>query len=79
MKINEISNNIKDLRYENNNMSQQRLADLVGCSRQTINSLEKNKYSPSFLLVKKIALVFNVNVDDVIVIALSQPDDPTTV
>ena len=71
MKIREITNNIRDLRYENNNMSQQKLADLVGCSRQTINSLEKNKYSPSFLLVKKISTVFNVAVEDVIVISLS--------
>ncbi len=70
MKINSISNNIKDLRYKNGNMSQQQLADLVGCSRQTINALEKDRYSPSFLLVKKIALVFKVSIDDVIQIFL---------
>ncbi|MDD4244175.1 MAG: helix-turn-helix domain-containing protein [Bacilli bacterium] len=34
-------------------MSQQELADLVGCSRQTINALENNRYSPSYILEKK--------------------------
>jgi len=66
MKIKKVSNNIKDLRYKNGDMSQQELADLVGCSRQTINALEKNRYSPSYVLVKRIAVVFNVNTDDVL-------------
>ena len=70
MKIKQVTNNIKELRFENDNMSQQLLADLVGCSRQTINVLEKNKYSPSFVLIKKIAKVFNVDVEEVIQIEL---------
>lgn len=70
MKIKKVTNNIKELRFENDNMSQQLLADLVGCSRQTINVLEKNKYSPSFVLIKKIAKVFNVDVEKVIQIEL---------
>lgn len=70
MKIKKVTNNIKELRFEKNNMSQQLLADLVGCSRQTINVLEKNKYSPSFVLIKKIAKVFNVDVEEVIQVEL---------
>ncbi len=70
MKINSVTNNIKDLRYKKDNMSQQQLADLVGCSRQTINALEKDRYSPSFLLVKKIATVFNVSIEEIIQIKL---------
>lgn len=66
MIVKEISNHIKDLRYHHSNMSQQQLADKVGCSRQTINAIEKNKYSPSFLLVRKIAYVFDVRVEEVI-------------
>ena len=66
MKVKEVTNNIRDLRYNTDNMSQQQLSELVGCSRQTINSLEKNRYSPSFVLVKKIAIVFNVSINDVI-------------
>jgi len=66
MKVKEVTNNIRDLRYNTDNMSQQQLSELVGCSRQTINALEKNRYSPSFVLVKKIAIVFNVSINDVI-------------
>ena len=39
--------------------TQQQLADQVGVSRQTIASLEKNKYNPSLILGFKIANVFN--------------------
>jgi len=66
MKVKRVTNNIKDLRYINGDMSQQTLADLVGCSRQTINALEKNRYSPSHILVRKIATVFKVNTDDIL-------------
>ncbi|AUD63304.1 hypothetical protein BK010_06760 [Tenericutes bacterium MO-XQ] len=70
MKIKKVTNSIKELRFKNDDMSQQLLADLVGCSRQTINVLEKNKYSPSFVLIKKISKVFNVTVDEVIQVEL---------
>lgn len=70
MKVKKVTNNIKELRFKNDNMTQQSLADLVGCSRQTIHVLENNRYSPSFLLIKKIAKVFNVNVEEVIQIEL---------
>ncbi|HHU23756.1 MAG TPA: helix-turn-helix domain-containing protein [Acholeplasmataceae bacterium] len=53
MIIEQVSNRIKNLRFQKNNMSQQELADLVGCSRQTINALENNRYSPSYILEKK--------------------------
>ena len=66
MKIKQVQNNVRDLRYRKNQMSQQDLADLVGCTRQTIISIEQNKYSPSFVLVKRIAHVFGVTPDEVI-------------
>ncbi|MDV7758772.1 helix-turn-helix transcriptional regulator [Liquorilactobacillus mali] len=43
--------------------SQQKLATLCGVSRQTINALEKQKYSPSLELAFKLANVFNTTVD----------------
>ncbi|MFA5290136.1 MAG: helix-turn-helix transcriptional regulator [Candidatus Izemoplasmatales bacterium] len=70
MKVKHVTNSIKELRFKNNDMSQQVLADLVGCSRQTIHVLEKNKYSPSFVLVKKISKALNVTVDEVIQVEL---------
>lgn len=48
-----------------NDMTQQDLADRVGVSRQTINSIEKQRYLPSTLLALKIAHVFGVKVDDI--------------
>lgn len=41
-----------------NNMTQADLADAIGVSRQTINTIESNKYVPSTVLALKIARVF---------------------
>jgi putative transcriptional regulator len=60
-----ISNNIRKLRFENNEMSQQALADAVGVTRQTVFAIEKSKYSPSLEVAFKIADVFSVGLDDV--------------
>jgi putative transcriptional regulator len=40
------------------NITQAQLAELVGVSRQTINSIESNKYVPSTVLALKIARIF---------------------
>ena len=45
-------------------LTQERLSELVGVSRQTINSIEKNKYVPSTLLALKLSSVFGVPVND---------------
>ena len=47
------------------NITQAELADKVGVSRQTINSIEIGKYVPSTLLSLKIAGVFKNRVDDI--------------
>ena len=57
-----ISNNIRKLRFNHDEMTQQQLADKVGVTRQTIVALEKGKYSPSLELAFRIALVFNITV-----------------
>ncbi|MBN2215485.1 MAG: helix-turn-helix transcriptional regulator [Bacteroidales bacterium] len=49
-------------------MTQERLAGLVDVSRQTINSIEKNRYVPSTVLALKIARTFNVTVDQIFVL-----------
>lgn len=46
-------------------MTQQNLADLVGVSRQTINSLEKGRYVPSTILALKISDVFETSVNEI--------------
>ena len=60
-----ISNNIRKLRFEQGEMTQQELSDLCGCTRQTIIALEKGRYVPSLVLAIKIARVFGKTVDDV--------------
>jgi len=45
------------------NITQQELADIIGVSRQTINSVETQKYIPSTVLALKIATAFNTTVN----------------
>lgn len=60
-----ITNNIRRLRFDNNEMTQQMLADVVGVSRQTIVAIEKDKYSPSLEVAFKIAEYFNAPLERV--------------
>ncbi len=46
-------------------MTQADLADEVGVSRQTINSLESGKYIPSTVLALKLSSVFNKQVNEI--------------
>lgn len=46
------------------NLTQQELADKIGVSRQTINSIEKNRYTPSTILALKLSALFNKPVND---------------
>ncbi|MEQ8535393.1 MAG: helix-turn-helix transcriptional regulator [Imperialibacter sp.] len=59
-----MTNSIKVERARNN-FTQADLADKVGVSRQTINSIETGKFIPSTLLSLKIAHVFNEKVDNI--------------
>jgi len=45
-------------------LTQENLAKMIGVSRQTINSIEKNRYVPSTVLALKLAKVFNKRVDE---------------
>lgn len=60
-----ITNNIRRLRFDHNEMTQQELAKKAGVTRQTIMAIEKSKYSPSLELAFRIAHVFNVNINEV--------------
>jgi putative transcriptional regulator len=61
----EPSNQVRRLRFENGQMTQQQLADRVGVTRQTIIAIEAGKYSPSLPLAFKIARTFGVRIEDV--------------
>jgi putative transcriptional regulator len=60
-----ITNTIRRLRFDANEMTQQDLADRIGMTRQTIAAVEQNKYSPSLEAAFRIAEVFGVNINDV--------------
>ncbi|MBG0771205.1 MAG: helix-turn-helix transcriptional regulator [Anaerolineaceae bacterium] len=57
-----IHNNIRELRFFADEMTQQALAQKVGVSRQTIIAIEANKYSPSLKLAFAIADAFEVEI-----------------
>lgn len=50
------------------NMTQQELADAVGVSRQTINSIESDRYTPSTVLALKISDVFRKTVNEIFIL-----------
>ena len=61
----QIKNVVRKLRFNNDEMTQQQLAEEVGVSRQTIVAIEKYKYTPSLDLAFKIALAFNMEIQEV--------------
>ena len=46
------------------NLTQEQLAKKIGVSRQTINSIEKNRYVPSTVLALKLSAIFKISVND---------------
>ncbi len=60
----EIQNRVKELRMARG-WTQQELADAVGVSRQSINSIERERYVPSLLLALTFARVFRCSTDEI--------------
>jgi len=50
------------------NITQAELAELIGVSRQTINTIESNRYIPSTVLALKIARVFEKPVEEIFIL-----------
>lgn len=57
-----LTNNVKELRMERE-ISQGKLAEMVGVTRQTIISLEKGSYIPSLLLAMKLSEVLETPIE----------------
>lgn len=57
-------NEIRSLRTQRQ-LSQQQLAEAMAVSRQTINSIEKERYTPSLPLAIALARYFERTVEDV--------------
>lgn len=60
-----LTNQIRRLRFDAGEMTQQTLAERVGVTRQTIIAIEQGNYTPSLTLAMKIARTFNKTVEEV--------------
>ena len=61
----QLSNKIRRLRFENSEMTQKTLAEHVGISRQTMNAIENCRHAPTVSVAIRIADFFQVSVEDV--------------
>jgi putative transcriptional regulator len=59
-----VQNRVKELRVERG-WTQQQLAEAVGVSRQSINSIERNRYVPSLVLALTFARIFASSTDEI--------------
>lgn len=60
-----IVNQIRRLRFDRGEMTQQALADASGVTRQTIIALEAGRYAPSLELAFRIAHALDARLEDV--------------
>ena len=59
-----IANQIRRLRFERGEISQDRLARAVGITRQTIVALEAGRYAPSLELAMRLAAALQCPIDE---------------
>jgi putative transcriptional regulator len=59
-----MKNKLEELRKQNQ-LTQEQLAEKLQVSRQTIHSIESQKYLPSITLAFKIARLFNLSIEDI--------------
>lgn len=60
-----VTNEIRRLRFERGEMTQQALADACGVTRQTIIALEAGRYAPSLELAFRIADALGARIEEV--------------
>ena len=61
----ELKNELRRLRFDNGEMTQQQLANRLGISRQTVHSIERGKFNPSVKLALRIAKSFGKQLEEV--------------
>ncbi|MBI8990172.1 helix-turn-helix transcriptional regulator [Corynebacterium sp. CCM 8863] len=61
-----VDNRLRQLR-EQHGLSQQKLADALGVSRQTVISIEKGRYHPSLPLAFQLAERFSCRIEDIFI------------
>jgi len=60
-----LMNNLKVLRFNKNQITQEELAEKVNVSRQTIHAIENGKFNPSVKLALHLAEFFECQVEDI--------------
>jgi len=70
-----IDNKLKIARVTHGNLTQAEIAEKVGCSRQTVNSIENNKFIPSVELALRIAQLLQVRVEDIFLLTEREPNE----
>ncbi|MGA2904177.1 MAG: helix-turn-helix transcriptional regulator [Candidatus Korobacteraceae bacterium] len=73
-----IRNNVRKLRFQCSEMTQQELAEKVGVTRQTVIAIEGDKYSPSLDVAFRIARAFGVPLEEVFQYESSDPASART-
>ena len=68
----ELINQLRRLRFEFGEMTQEELARHVGVTRQTIIAIESGKYAPSLPLAMKMARVFGRSVEEVFELVVAE-------
>ncbi|MCI1834442.1 MAG: helix-turn-helix transcriptional regulator [Bifidobacterium tibiigranuli] len=59
-----MKNRLPELRHKQG-LSQEKLADMLGVSRQTIISIEKGRFDPSLPLAFQLAATFELRIEDI--------------
>ena len=63
--MNKITNTVRRLRFDHDEMTQEELAKKAGVSRQTIIAIESGKYTPSLGLAFKMAEIFQRPIEEI--------------
>lgn len=66
-----MKNRLKEFR-ESLGLTQEQLGELVGVSRQAINSIETEKYEPSIWLAYDISKIFKKSIEEVFIFEESE-------
>ena len=65
MRPTRVTNDIRRLRFDRDEMTQAELAERIGVTRQTVIAIEQGRYSPTLEMAFRIARTFDVPLEDV--------------
>ena len=61
-----LRNRLEEIRKQRG-LTQEELAEVLGVSRQTVNSLENGRYNPSIMLAFRIARFFGMSIEEIFI------------